>query len=181
VSWDDDEPFSIDLSGKRPWFRILAEAHKGRRDQLLPMTPDFAAFVLQTPQPQRQGRLFKLPMGVNGKPLRPEKVGAIASCIGERAGVIVNKAKGKFASAHDLRRSFGSRWAPRVKPLVLQKLMRHTAIKTTLKYYVELDADEVAEELWRSHGPVPTSPNTPCPGTSKEALVDEQTRCGATG
>jgi hypothetical protein len=36
-----------------------------------------------------------------------------------------------------------------VKPATLQLLMRHRSIETTLKYYVEQDADEVADELWR--------------------------------
>lgn len=57
----------------------------------------------------------------------------------------------KYASAHDLRRSFGSRWARKVMPAVLQRLMRHESIETTMKYYVDLDADELAEELWQAH------------------------------
>ena len=55
----------------------------------------------------------------------------------------------KYASAHDLRRSFGTRWAKRTMPAVLQKLMRHSSIETTLRYYVDLQADEIADELWR--------------------------------
>ncbi len=47
----------------------------------------------------------------------------------------------KYASAHDLRRSFGTRWASRVKPTTLQLLMRHESIETTLKYYVAQDTD----------------------------------------
>ena len=38
-------------------------------------------------------------------------------------------------------------------PVVLQKLMRHSSIETTLRYYVDLDADEVGDELWKSFGP----------------------------
>ena len=76
--------------------------------------------------------------------------GWVISELGERAGVIVNPTEGKFASAHDLRRSFGTRWAPRVKPTVLQKLMRHANIQTTLKYYVAIESDDIAEELWKN-------------------------------
>lgn len=43
----------------------------------------------------------------------------------------------KFASAHDLRRSFGDRWSRRVLPQHLQELMRHESISTTLRYYAE--------------------------------------------
>ena len=56
----------------------------------------------------------------------------------------------KYASAHDLRRSFGNRWAKRVMPAVLQQLMRHESIDTTMGYYVDLDADELAEDLYRA-------------------------------
>lgn len=64
--------------------------------------------------------------------------------------MVVRKSEGKFASAHDLRRSFGTRWAPKVKPVTLQLLMRHRSIETTLKYYVAQDADEIADELWKA-------------------------------
>ena len=35
-------------------------------------------------------------------------------------------------------------------PAVLQKLMRHESIETTMGYYVDLDADELAEDLYRA-------------------------------
>lgn len=145
LSWDQDEPFCIDLSGQHPRFRIYAEAQKGRRDQFLPMTPDFAEFILQTPEAERHGRVFNV--GASGN-----KVGVTVSCIGKRAGVVVNKADSKYASAHDLRRAFGTRWASKVKPATLQLLMRHRQIETTMRYYVDQDADEVAEQLWQAHG-----------------------------
>jgi integrase len=180
VSWDSDQPFSIDLTGKHPTFRILAEAQKARRDESLPMTPDFAEFILQTPEGQRYGRVFKLPLASNGK-LRPEKVGTVVSAIGQKAGVVVNKTEGKFASAHDLRRSFGTRWARKVRPAVLQRLMRHKDIATTQKYYVALDTDDIAAEIW---GTVNPNVNPSRPGAQIErdngAEANERTRCGAT-
>jgi len=79
----------------------------------------------------------------------------MVALIGELARVVVNtdpkSGKVKFASAHDLRRSFGNRWAKRIMPAVLQKLMRHESIETTMGYYVDLDADELAEDLYRAH------------------------------
>jgi hypothetical protein len=33
-------------------------------------------------------------------------------------------------------------------PPVLRRLMRHAEIATTMKYYVTMDADAVADELW---------------------------------
>ncbi len=29
--------------------------------------------------------------------------------------------------------------------------MRHKSIETTVKYYVDQDADDVADELWKAH------------------------------
>jgi hypothetical protein len=73
--------------------------------------------------------------------------------IGKKAGVVVNKADGKFASAHDLRRAFGTRWAGKIRPATLMLLMRHADIATTMNYYVAQDSDDVADELWAGYKP----------------------------
>jgi integrase len=109
------------------------------------MTPDFAEFILKTPEHQQHGPVFKL--GV-----KAIAASALVSQIGKTAGVVVNKADGKFASAHDMRRAFGTRWAYRVKTATLKLLMRHQQIETTMRYYVDQDADDVADQLWQSHG-----------------------------
>jgi hypothetical protein len=57
----------------------------------------------------------------------------------------------KFASAQDLRRSFGARWATRVIFQVLKELMRHESIDTTLRYYVGRNAQSTAAVLWEAH------------------------------
>ncbi len=54
----------------------------------------------------------------------------------------------KYASAHDLRRSFGARWALKGMPLFLKELMRHSNIATTMRYYVEVEAQELAAAIW---------------------------------
>jgi integrase len=66
--------------------------------------------------------------------------------IGKKAGIRVSERK--TASAHDLQRSFGLRWADRVKPHVLQQLMRHASSQTTLTFYVQSDAADMAELVW---------------------------------
>ena len=153
LSWDEEAPFTVDLTGRRPVFRILAAAQKARRDELLPMTPDFAEWLLKTfPAAGRVGKVFKLTTTRGAESFVSAQVGKIISRIGEAAGVVVNKTEGKFASAHDLRRAFGTRWAKRVSPAVLKRLMRHATIATTEKYYVHLDAAEVADDLWAKFG-----------------------------
>jgi len=161
LSWDQDAPFCVDLSGRFPRFRIYGEAQKSGEDEFLPMTPDFAEFLAQTPEDQRHGYVFNVQKQMGGIHRDAEKISPIISAIGRAAGVVVNKDQGKYASAHDLRRAFGTRWAPKVKPATLQRLMRHKSIETTLKYYVAQDADDIAAELWGDSVPtfVPTSQN----------------------
>jgi len=58
------------------------------------------------------------------------RIGEFIVDVGELAGVVVDAdprtgVPTKYASAYDLRRAFGYRWAKRVMPAVLQKLMRH--------------------------------------------------------
>lgn len=146
-------PFCVDLSGRYPRIRMEASAHKGKRDLMLPLTEAFCTWLLDTPKDQRFGAVFEVAVP-------DRRVGEIISAIGQAAGVEVSA--GKFASAHDLRRSFGSRLAPLVKPATLQLLMRHASIETTMKYYVDLDADDVGDELRR--------------GRPKKELRDELSR-----
>lgn len=68
-------------------------------------------------------------------------------------GRIVEREVVKYASVHDLRRSFGTRWAKRVMPVTLNLLMRHSSIDTTMRCYVEMDAHEVAADLWAQYRP----------------------------
>jgi integrase len=58
--------------------------------------------------------------------------------------------KVKYASAQDLRRSFGARWASKVLPVTLKKLMRHETIETTMKFYVGHMAERTADDVWRA-------------------------------
>jgi hypothetical protein len=85
-------------------------------------------------------------------PVEIDKVSAVIAEIGQKANVVVKKANGKFASAHNLRRAFSARWTERLKPIVLRQLMRHAAVQTTMNYYVNLDASEVANQLWAEWG-----------------------------
>jgi integrase len=155
LQWDGGE-LCIDLSGSRPLLRIPADHDKSREDRLLPMAPEFAEFLLATPDRDRSGHVFrpKARRVVNGRPL-PGSVSKTVCAIGKAAGVIVGKGRGgkpKFASAHDLRRSFGERWSDRVMPQVLCELMRHESIdETTMKYYVGKNAQRTAEILWDAH------------------------------
>ncbi|MEX2310641.1 MAG: tyrosine-type recombinase/integrase [Pirellulales bacterium] len=160
LRWDEAPgALVVDFTGRRPMFRIPAEAEKGNQDRLLPVTPDFAAMLQAVPERERRGRVFKL-LAADGSPFPTKRwnVGRVVSAIGKSAGVVVDeRRKGdetvrKFASAHDLRRAFGFRWAIRVMPAVLQQLMRHADVQTTMKYYVGQDAEAMADAVWAAAG-----------------------------
>ena len=151
LSWDDDAPLRVEITKRRgrPMPRLHIEGHmqKNGQTQKLPLSPDFREWLLNVPQDDRTGPVFKLP-GIRLNVVdRDARVGLIVAEFGKMAGVVVS-GKGetaKCASAHDLRRSFGDRWAERVMPPVLQKLMRHANIQTTLRYYVNKEAGDVED------------------------------------
>jgi integrase len=149
LRWDDAPgAIVVDLTRRRPMLRIPAEAEKGNRDRLLPVTPDFARHLQTVPERDRRGRVFRL-LDIDGTALQGGRcvVGKIVTAIGKAANVVVND-KGKSGSAHDLRRAFGQRWSGRVMPNVLRELMRHSDIGTTMKFYVGKNAEATAETLW---------------------------------
>lgn len=130
------------------------------------MAPELAELLSIVPSEARHGWVFR-PISKIGEPYCRTRhaIGPIVSQIGEKAGVVVDerskrKRDGdgkpkdvitrKFASAHELRRSFGFRWSRRVMPAVLKELMRHESIETTMKYYVGHNAAATADELWRA-------------------------------
>jgi integrase len=153
--WDRDDKLCVDLSGKHPMLRIPAALEKGHRDRLLPLAPEFAEMLLQTPTAARTGRIFNLyARRVCGDRLGHYRVSELLAEIGKRAGVKVNTdqaGKVKFASAHDLRRSFGERWAARIMPQQLMELMRHESIDTTMRFYVGRNAQSTASVLWDAY------------------------------
>lgn len=161
--WDRDDKLCVDLTGRRPMLWIPAALEKGNKDRRLPMAPEFAELLLSVPQDQRTGPVFNPKSKQRTPRLSAWSVGTTVSTIGERAGVKVNTdAKGivKYASAHDLRRSFGERWATKVVPQVLMELMRHESIETTMRFYVGENADRTADVLWQVHAAGNTSGNT---------------------
>jgi integrase len=94
LSWDDEAPFAVDLSGRHPRLRIKGEAQKSGKDELLPLTPDFGMLILKVPEGERHGPVFKLNVVETGVPLTAHRVGEIVSMIGKAAGVVVSKADG---------------------------------------------------------------------------------------
>jgi len=140
VSWDWSAPMSLQVSDP-PHLKITIEGDKKGADYFAPVAPDFVEYMCnRTPPDDRKGRIFRVDY-------EPDWIGRTISRFGEHAGIIVND-EGKTATAHDLRRSFGTRWAKRVRePLHLKELMRHANIETTMKYYVDIGLADIAKKL----------------------------------
>jgi integrase len=178
--WDrPDKILPVFPKEGQPLFQVPGELEKGNTDRLLPMAPEFALMLREVPESQRTGPVFRL-TGQQGR-YRGNQVSKIVSKIGRAAAVKVytnprDPSKVKYASAHDLRRAFGVRWAARVMPAQLMELMRHESIETTLRYYVGANAQRTNDAIWdayrREQERSPDalsdfSPDSPPPGLPK--------------
>lgn len=147
VSWTDDDSAIVPVwtRGRLPVLRIPHEMQKNDTEEDIPLMPGFAKLLQETPAHERTGWAFN-PKSLQtklGRPVRhersnPEWIGKIVSRIGERAGVVVRTEKGrkKFASAHDLRRSFTELlYDAGVPERVVTQVLRHSSPETTRKYY----------------------------------------------
>lgn len=177
--WDGTEGVRVDMSGRRPMLLIPAEHEKGHRDRVLPIAPEFAEFLAKTPEAERTGRVLRPgAKRIKGRHLSAIRVGRLVCDIGIKAGVKVNTdartGKVKYASAHDLRRSFGQRWAARVMPQILMELMRHESIETTMRYYVGRNAHTTADALWAAHEQQAAS-TAPAWASNKAGNTNEKT------
>lgn len=150
LHWTDSREMVLDTSGKRPMFRLQAARDKSNRFRLFPVAPDFAQWIGQ----QGRGYVFQPVLQKGGRPTMDQASKTISE-IGKAARVVVQEYQragepvAKFASAHDLRRAFGTRWSALVRPALLMELMRHAEISTTLKFYVSVDAARSADEIWQ--------------------------------
>lgn len=143
LSWDDPRKPHIDLNGEDSTITIPGECQKSGKDTVGPIVPEFYEFLMETPEEERTGLVFKLLFH------RKDTVSKVLRAIGARAGIKVSPTK--FVSAHDFRRSFGHRWAMRVLPVVLQRLMRHANIETTLKFYAPSLVREESKVVWQAY------------------------------
>ena len=92
-------------------FSFPRELENGNRDQMLPIAPKFAEFLLATPESERTGYVFN-PLGKypNRGWLGEGNVCRTISRFGRESGIKVwesTKGKIKHATAQDLCRTFG--------------------------------------------------------------------------
>jgi len=142
VNVDEDQDVCLMIDGGN---------QKNRQALTYPVVDDFAEFLLAVPEDKREGFVFNA-IAVSGKvSRRVDTVSTWIVDIGKAAKVKVDEKDGseKFASAHDIRRAFGTRWAKIVPASLLQQLMRHSSIETTMSFYVNITAKDTMSEIRR--------------------------------
>jgi integrase len=129
LEWEptDAAPW-LDL-GRRPRIWLPAGFVKGCADQWVPLDPRLAAVLDAMPRTGKQ--VFRF-VSSTGQPLTPNGISMRIYYLAKAAGVKM--------SMKVLRRGFGSRYAGKVPAQVLQKLMRHANIRTTMDFYANIDA-----------------------------------------
>lgn len=131
LEWEESESFPwVDFARDR--IVLPAEFVKGDRDQWVPLDPKLREALESLP---RQGNRVFCFIGAKG--------GSQGAILGEggvsqRVSDLARKA-GVRVTMKTLRRGFGCRYAGKVPAQVLQKLMRHANIKTTMEYYANVD------------------------------------------
>lgn len=127
------------LEGSRPTF-IFTASQKNRTDQVARITRDFADWLLS--QTKTEGWIVS-PVDTFGRRAKKDVLGKAISKACVLAGV--RTSVNGFANAKQFRSSFGTRWAGRgVPPAILQNMMRHESIQTTMQHYV----GNMAEAEW---------------------------------
>jgi len=142
LSWDASARLRVDLKKRR--MIIHASEQKSGIDDTIPLVPELVAFLELTPTARRRGRVCRLPIR------SAREISRTVASIGRTSKIVTDATHAggpRYVTAHDLRRSFGSRWAPYLMPVDLQRLMRHKDVRTTMEYYVDVDADSLGKRL----------------------------------
>lgn len=146
--WNRQDKMHIEEFDGHFYLAVLDSAEKGKKNRLLPVTPDFEEFLRALPH--RDGLVFRFPLDrFKGDNPHKDTVSDKIAEMGRLANVVVDDRHGKTATAQDFRRTFGERWAwkPGVTPQILMTLMRHQNIRTTMRFYVRRNAMQIADTL----------------------------------
>lgn len=136
--WNDSSA-GISIQTNPPRWSIEYSKQKNGKVSILPVMPDFQKFL----EPfEKKGSVF-------GISVSSDQASRVISAIGEAAGIIVSSDSHcgggpKYASAHDLRRTFAARWAEILPEAILATLMRHKSADTTRKHYAKINSDRLA-------------------------------------
>jgi integrase len=133
LQWEpsDKVPW-VDLARNRIW--LPAEFVKAVEDQWVALDPKLREVLEALPRTGK--KVFHILHPVTGEHQTPSYVSKAIEGLARKAGVRL--------SMRSLRRGFGCRYAGKVPAQVLQRLMRHANIATTMTFYANVD--DAAEE-----------------------------------
>jgi integrase len=159
LEWEESED-SPWLNLDRDRIVLPAAFVKADKDQWVPLDPVLREALESLP---RRGRKVFLFTDRLGRPLLFGGVSQRVSDLAKKAGVRL--------TMHTLRKGFGCRYAGKVSAQVLQKLMRHANIKTTMDYYANIDDAVEAAVLGQQRNTSRNSgrPTLQSPATSSDA------------
>jgi integrase len=163
LEWDvtEDAPY-LDLSRGR--IILPAEFAKSVEDQWVPLDATLREMLERLP---REGpKVFRFLRRKSGQLLTLNGVSQRIIRLAQKAGVRL--------TMHSLRKGFGCYYAGKVSAQVLQKLMRHGDIKTTMTYYANVD-DAAEAAVAQRNSSRNTQPGAP-PAPSE---ADDVTPCQA--
>jgi integrase len=141
LEWEEtDQAPWVDFARNRIW--LPATFTKAVEDQWVPLDPQLRQALESLPRTGR--KVFRFVAATDGHVLQDN------AAICQRVRKLARQA-GVRLTMKSLRKGFGCYYAARVSAHVLQKLMRHADIKTTMDYYANVDAAVEQAVLARPH------------------------------
>jgi integrase len=136
LEWEEteDAPY-VDLARNR--IVLPGKIVKDKVDQWDPLDPALREALLALPRHSK--KVFRFISTRTKQPLDMSGISDRVTDLAKKAGVRL--------TMHTLRKGFGCRYAGKVPAQVLQKLMRHRSIRTTMDYYVNVD-QAVMKQFW---------------------------------
>lgn len=154
LSWDSTGDPTIVNTGEQYMFHFRGhDAQKAWMKGLHPMAPQFWEIVSKDDQgePLREFAGYVFPLRGFEHPhvqMCYRGVTAIIRQIGELSGVVTQEETGKTATCHDFgRRVFVQRMLKQFPLHEVQRLVRHSDIRTTMKHYNSLAAKDLGAKL----------------------------------
>jgi integrase len=144
LEWEESEKVPwIDFRRRR--IVLPARSVKGRKHQWVPLDPLLQEQLEALPRCGRKVFHFE---DKKGRPIKLVAVSHRVVTLAQKAGVKL--------SMKSLRRGFGCRYAGKVPAQVLQRLLRHSNIRVTMKYYANID-EAVEQAIFGNAVPLHTN------------------------
>lgn len=145
LSWDARDPLHVSIDDPKLPVIVFLGAQKNGSDGLIPAPSEFWEVVEERGH-SRTDRVFAV-ANKYGTQMTTRNIGRRISEFGRAAGVVVDPATGKCATAHDLRLSALTAVAAKGTMSQTQAVARHESPQTTSNFYVQHQVEELAKSL----------------------------------